>query len=155
MYQGLLHLHNFLRWVILLLLVINVIRHILAMNKPFEAADNKLGLVLMITAHLMLLIGLYQYFAGTNGFRLILENGAAVVMRDPAMRFWAVEHISSMILAIVLITVARGVFRKPITNEAKHKRALLLYVVALILVIAAVPWPFREAIARPLFPGMH
>jgi hypothetical protein len=154
MYQGLLHLHNFLRWIILLLLVINVIRHILAMNKPFESADKKLGLLLMITAHVMLLIGLYQYFAGNNGFRLFLENGAAVVMRDPALRFWAVEHIFSMILAIVFITIARGVFRKPLTNEAKHKRALLLYVIALILVIAAVPWPFREAIARPLFPGM-
>jgi hypothetical protein len=116
MYQGLLHLHNFLRWVILLLLVINVIRHILAMNKPFEAADKKLGLVLMITAHVMLLIGLYQYFAGNNGFGLFIENGAAVVMRDPAMRFWAVEHITSMILAIELITNARRDYRKPLTN---------------------------------------
>jgi len=154
MYQGLLHLHNFLRWVILLLLLVNIIRQVAAMNKPFEKADKKLGLLLMITAHVMLLIGLYQYFAGNNGFRLFTENGAAVVMRDPALRFWAVEHISSMILAIVLITVARGVFRKPITNNAKHKRALLLYVVALILVLAAVPWPFRENVARPLFPGM-
>ena len=154
MYQGILHLHNFLRWVILLLLLVNVIRHVMAMNKPFANADKKLGLVLMITAHVMLLVGLYQYFAGPFGYRLFAENGASVVMKNPALRFWAVEHITSMILAIVLITVARGVFRKPITNEAKHKRALLLYVVALILVIAAVPWPFRENIARPLFPGM-
>ena len=43
---------------------------------------------------------------------------------------------------------------KPLTNQAKHKRALLLYVIALILVLAAIPWPFRENIARPLFPGM-
>ena len=78
-----------------------------------------------------------------------------MVMKNSVLRFWAVEHITSMFLAIVLITVARGVFRKPITNEAKHKRALLLYVVALILVIAAVPWPFREAVGRPWFPGMH
>lgn len=154
MYQGLLHLHNFLRWVILLLLIVNVIRHIMAMNKPFGAGDKKLGLVLMITAHVMLLIGLYQYFAGHNGFSLFAQNGASAVMRDPALRFWAVEHITSMVLAIVLITLARGVFRKPLTNEAKHKRALLLYVIALILVIAAIPWPFREAVARPLFPGM-
>lgn len=154
MYQGFVHLHNLMRWVILILLLLNVFRHLTAGQKPFEAKDKKLGLFLMIAAHIMLLLGLFQYFFGDFGLKLITTNGFAAVMKDSALRFWAVEHITSMILAIVFITVARGVFRKSITDQAKHRRALLLYVVALVLILAAVPWPFRESIARPLFPGM-
>jgi hypothetical protein len=154
MYTGLVHLHNFLRWVILILLVINIIRHITASNQTFGSRDKKLGLMLMITAHIMLLLGLYQYFAGPWGYQLIQNQGMGVVMKNAAYRFWAVEHITGMILSIVLITVARGVYRKAITNQAKHKRALLLYVIALVIILASIPWPFREGIARPLFPGM-
>jgi hypothetical protein len=134
--------------------VVNIIRHLLAMQKPFEPIDKKLGLSLMIAAHIMLLLGLYQYFFGDFGLALVTKNGFAAVMKDPALRFWAVEHITSMIISIVLITIARGVFRKPITSVAKHKRALILYLFALVIILAAVPWPFREAVARPLFPGM-
>jgi hypothetical protein len=154
MYQGLLHLHNFLRWVILLLLLANILRHAIAVNKPFASTDKKLGLVLLIAAHITLLLGLYQYFTGPFGFKLFAENGVGVVMKNFGFRFWAVEHITAMIIAIMLITVARGVFRKPVTDKAKHKKALLLYILALILIIAAIPWPFRGVIARPLFPGM-
>ncbi len=154
MYTGLVHLHNFLRWVILILLIINIVRHITASNQTFGSKDKKWGLMLMITAHIMLLLGLYQYFAGPWGYQLIQNEGMGVVMKNAAYRFWAVEHITGMILSIVLITVARGVYRKTITNQAKHKRALLLYVIALIIILVSIPWPFREGIARPLFPGM-
>ena len=154
MYQGLVHLHNFMRWVILILLIINIGRHIVAINKPFGSQDKRLGLMLMVAAHIMLVLGLYQYFFGSFGYKIIAENGFAVVMKNAALRFWAVEHITAMILGIALITVARGVYRKTITNESKHKRALLLYLISLIIILASVPWPFREGIARPLFPGM-
>jgi hypothetical protein len=60
MYQGLLHLHSLLRWIILVLLVVNIIRHFSASNNPFNSADKKLGLFLMIAAHTTLLLGLYQ-----------------------------------------------------------------------------------------------
>jgi hypothetical protein len=154
MYQGLVHLHNFMRWVILLLLIFNIIRHITASSKPFGAQDKKLGLMLMVAAHITLLLGLYQYFAGDFGFKLIQQYGMGEVMKIASVRFWAVEHITGMILAIALITVARGVFRKVIPDAAKHKRALLLYTIALLLILAVVPWPFREGVARPWFPGM-
>ena len=153
MYQGLLQLHKFMRWVILLLLIFNIVRHLIASSKPFGAPDKKLGLMLMVAAHITLLLGLYQYFAGDFGFKLFQQYGAEA-MKISAVRFWAVEHITGMILAIALITVARGVYRKSITDAAKHKRALLLYVIALVLILAVVPWPFREGVGRPWFPGM-
>lgn len=154
MYNVLLVLHSLLRWVILILLVVNIARHFSAANKPFTGQDKKLGLWLMISAHITLLIGLYQYFAGNLGFSLIESSGFAAVMKDNVARFWAVEHISGMIIAIVLITIGKGVAKKNITDAAKHKRSAWLFLIALLIIIACIPWPGRPGIERPLLPHL-
>ncbi len=156
MYTGLLHLHNLGRWILLILLVVALYKSITGMigNKSFTEGDKKIGLFLMITAHLMLLVGLYQWFVGSWGLKNIQNLGMAAVMKDSVYRFWAVEHITGMLIGIVLITIARGSFRKKISDKAKHSRSFWLYFIALIIIFACVPWPFRDA-ARPLFPGMH
>ena len=150
MYNILLSLHSFLRWVIMLLLLINIIRHIAAVNKPFTSLDKKLGLWLMIAAHITLLIGLYQWFGGGLGFQNIKNNGVHAVMQNGMYRFFAVEHAVGMIIAIIIITVARGVYRKTITDNKKHQRCLTLYVLALLIILAFIPWPGMENIGRPL-----
>ena len=103
MESGLLHLHNFLRWVILFFLLIALIQSLA--KKP---GLRKTSLWLLIASHITLLIGLYQYFTSAVGYKLIQANGFAAVMKDGIMRFWAVEHISGMLIAIILITIARG-----------------------------------------------
>lgn len=157
MYTGLLHLHNLLRWVILILLFVAIFRHLAGMNekREFSNADKKVDLFLMIAAHITLLIGLYQWALGPWGLQNIADLGMGTVMKNKVYRFWGVEHITGMIIGIALITVARGSFRKVMSAEKKHKRALTLLVIALVVIFACVPWPFRGVeIARPLFPGM-
>ncbi len=154
MYQGLLHLHSLLRWIILVLLVVNIIRHFSASNNPFNSADKKLGLFLMIAAHTTLLLGLYQWFTGDLGLHKIQEIGMAAAMKDNVHRFWIVEHITGTILAVLLITIGRGVAKKSMPDAAKHKRSAIIYLIALIIILAVVPWPFRAGIGRPWFPGM-
>ncbi len=48
-----LHLHSFLRWVILILLLVAVYRHFVSRHQAFTAGHRKTGLFLMITADLM------------------------------------------------------------------------------------------------------
>lgn len=143
MESGLLHLHNFLRWVIFFFLVLSLFQ---ALGK--KQGLKKTSLWLLIASHITLVIGLYQYFTSAVGFKLIQANGFGAVMKDSIMRFWAVEHITGMLIAIILITIARG----------KAKRGgypVALYLLALLIILAVVPWPFRElGIARPWFPGM-
>lgn len=155
MYTGLLHLHNLMRWVILILLVIAIIRHFSGFSnkKAFTAGDTKIDLFLMISAHITLLIGLYQWFVGPWGLKNISANGMGAVMKDPVQRFFAVEHLAGMLIAIVLITIGRGVAKKSMPDVAKHRKAFWMFVIALVLIVASIPWPGREA-ARPLFPGM-
>jgi L-asparagine transporter-like permease len=152
MYNFILGLHNLLRWIIILLLLINIIRHFAAIQKPFAAIDKKLGLWLMIAAHTQLLIGLYEWLAGAWGLHNITNNGMGQVMQNSTERFFAVEHLVSMLIAIALITIARGIFRKQLPDAKKHRRCILLYVIALIIIIAMVPWPGMEGIDRSLVP---
>ncbi len=156
MYTGLLHLHNLLRWIILILLLVALFRHLAGMNnkRAVSAGDKKVDLFLMIAAHITLLVGLYQWIAGPWGLKLITENGMGVVMKNSAYRFFAIEHLTGMLIAIVLITIGRGKVKRAVDYTA-HKKAFWFFLLALIVILAAVPWPFREAVARPLFPGMH
>ena len=144
MESGLLHLHSFMRWIILFFLLIALIQ---AFGK--KAGLKKTSLWLLISAHITLLIGLYQYFTGAFGYKLIQANGFATVMKDSALRFWGVEHITGMLIAIILITIARGKAKR-----SNYGAASWLYLFALIIILAVVPWPFREIIGRPWFPGL-
>jgi hypothetical protein len=60
-----------------------------------------------------------------------------------------------MLLAILFITLGYGMAKKQVEDAVKFKKALRYFILALILILAAVPWPFRgDIIGRPLFPGM-
>lgn len=154
MYTGLVHLHNFLRWVILLLLIIAIVRHLTGMTgkKPFTNGDKKTGLFLMIVANVQFVLGLIQWFIGDWGYKILKNSeGMGEVMKIPERRFWVIEHPIGMLIAIALISIGRGVAKKNLPDANKHKRAFWLFLIALILIIATVPWPGRIGIERPLF----
>jgi len=155
MYQGMLHLHSFLRWVILILLLIAVYKNFADRNKPFTNGHRKTGLFLMITADLMLLVGLYQWITGPWGLKSIQGNGMRVVMKDATLRFFAIEHMVGMIIGIILIHIGYAFSKKNIPDTVKHKRAVLFFGLALLIILVFIPWPFRGVGAgRTWFPGM-
>ena len=156
MQTGLLHLHNLLRWIILVLLLLSILKSYTGMTskKAFEASDKKIWLFTMIAAHITLLLGLYQWLLGRYGLFTYVKPEGISMMKDPYLRFFQMEHPVSMILAILLITLGYGMAKKNVDDQTKYKKAFRYFVLALVLILAAVPWPFRELVARPLFPGM-
>lgn len=141
---GILGLHSLLRWIILIFLLINISRNFFNRTDEYLPIDRSWNLRLVIITHINFLIGLFQYFYGEKGYALIKEYGMASVMKDSTMRFWVVEHITGMLIAIVLITISGSISKKPSDDgKAKHKKLLWLYLVALIVIIASIPWPFR------------
>ncbi|HEY0298049.1 MAG TPA: hypothetical protein VGB84_02420 [Arachidicoccus sp.] len=144
MQKGLLDLHNLLRWIILILLIANIVKNYVSVNKPFTNGDKKLGLWLMICAHTTFLVGLIVLIIDFTH----LQAGAPV-MQDSVLRRKFVEHPVAMLIAIVLITIGRGVFRKNITDAKKHKKAANLFLLALIIILAMIPWATSS-----LVPGM-
>lgn len=143
LYSAMVHLHSVGRWIILLLLLFAIINSLLAGNRPYIRSDNRLGLLLTIFADLMLVIGIYLWFAGEKGYHLIQQYGMTAVMKDPAQRFFAIEHMAGMIIAVILIHIGKAQGRRPIGDRAKHRRTMIFYLVALLIILASVPWPFR------------
>jgi len=140
-----LHLHNVLRWVILILLLVTLYQ---AFAKKESIRSSSLWL--MIAAHTMLLIGLYQVIAGRFGILKGLPESVPSLMKDSFYRFYWVEHPILMVVAIVLITLARGKVK-----ALNYKTAGWLLLIALIFILVAIPWPFREVgVNRAWFPGM-
>ena len=130
MYTGLLHTHAMLRYVVLILLVIAIFKALTAGARVYTEGDRKLNLFAMISAHVQLLIGLILY--AVSPYRNFSQ------MSDPIIRYWSVEHISIMILALVLITVGHSKSKKATDSHAKHKAIALFYALGLIVILVGI-----------------
>lgn len=143
-YTLLLHLHSIGRWIVLLLLLFAIFNSMVAGNRPWIRTDARTGTILVIFADLMFLLGLVLWFFGSRGYKLIETFGMSGVMKDPSNRFFAVEHIAMMLIAIILLHIGKAQARKPIGDRAKHRRTLIFYLLALIIILVSIPWPFRS-----------
>lgn len=143
MYTGLLHLHSTLRYVVLILLVVAIVKSLIGWfsGKGFDKTDDRIGLFLMASAHLQLVIGLALYFISPIVEVALADMGAA--MKDANLRFWAVEHLTMMIVAIIVITVGRISTKKAATDLKKHQRSAIFYAIAFALIMNAIPWVDR------------
>jgi hypothetical protein len=148
-------LHSWLRWILLVLLLASIVKSLSGFSgkKALTAGDKKLWLFTMISAHTTLLIGIILVLFGRFGvFTTTLPAGTSV-MKDTFYRFYWVEHPLMMIIAITLITIGRGQAKKSIPDAAKYKKAFWFFLIALLVILAAIPWPGREIIGRPYIPG--
>nr|WP_294899212.1 cytochrome B [uncultured Pedobacter sp.] len=130
MYTGLLHLHSILRYVVLILVLLSIFQALAAGNKPYTEANKKVNLFALISAHTQLLIGLVLYF--------ISPKVDFSQMSDPITRYWNVEHISMMILAIILITIGYSKSKKAVEAKAKHRAIYVYYTIAIVVVLLAI-----------------
>lgn len=143
LYTFLVHLHSIGRWIVLILLIIAIFNSMVAGKRPYIRTDARTGLILTIFADLMLLIGLALWFLGPKGYALIQQSGMAEVMRDPVQRFFVMEHNVGMLIAIVLIHIGKAQGKKAIADRAKHRRTMIFYLLALLIILVSIPWPFR------------
>jgi len=134
MYTGLLHTHSLLRYLILIALLVVIIKAIIGLTnkQPFTKLDNKLSLYLFIFTHTQLLVGLILYFVSP-----FVKFGSET-MSDKATRYWTVEHVFGMLVAVVLITLARSTSKRMTDDAAKHKRMFIFNFVALVVIITMI-----------------
>ena len=150
MYELVLLLHSWLRWGVLIAAVLATLTAFTI--KPgirgSEQAD-RWGLILMIALDLQMLLGLLLYLALSPATTAIFNDFGAA-MREPVARFWAVEHISLMLAAVVLVHVGRVLGRKASLPASRRSRLLVCVVIAWLAIVVATPWPGLRA-GRPLF----
>jgi hypothetical protein len=148
--QVLLVIHNLLRWFILLFGVWTVFTAISGSisKRAFAPSDSRSNFLFMLGMDLQLLVGLGLYFSAVWFDRLkhLGDN-----MKDANLRFFTMEHEFLMILAWILVHAGRVVVKKAPVSAVKFKRSLIFFGISLLLILIAMPWPFREAVARPWF----
>jgi len=139
MYNILVHAHSGLRWIVLILLLLAIGNSLIKWlgKKPFGAGDQKINLFAMSSTHLQFLIGLVLYFISP---KVIFE---AEAMKNPTMRFFLVEHLSIMILAIAAITIGYSRAKRISEDGKKFRTAFIFFLIGLILILAGIPWPFQ------------
>lgn len=141
MYTGLLHAHNGFRWLVLLALVISVVLAISGWlgKREWKKTDNLFNLILVIFTDLQFLVGLVLYAFVSPITKAAFQNFGAA-MKNPDLRFYAVEHILLMVVALVLIHIGRSKSKKASSPEKKHRTAAIFYTLSLVLILAGIPW---------------
>jgi len=144
MYTGLLHTHSLVRWIMLILLIMTVFRAYNGWksNRTFTSGDKKLTLFTLIFSHVQLLIGFLLYMVSPIVQSAMADMGAA--MKDKMLRFWAVEHIMTMIIAIIIITVGHALAKRATNDTQRFKRIFTYFLAGLILILITIPWPFLQ-----------
>ncbi len=155
MAKGLLDLHNLLRWILLILLLLSIFKAFAGWRskKAFSQGDRKTWLFTLIAAHINLLVGLYLWLWGRYGMLTTTAPPEGVTKSKFHLFFW-IEHPAMMILSVIMITLAYRVAKKNLPDSVKYARVLWLFIVALLFILVAIPWPFRHDIGRPWLPGM-
>lgn len=156
MQTGLLHTHNILRWLVLLFGLLSLITGMRGLNgkKEFTNGDKRTAFYFLIVCDLQLLLGLALYFIGDMGYKMMQSMPMSDVMKTPAVRFWAIEHPIGMLLAIIMVHIGYAGTKGNKPHGKKFRMLFWCTLIALILIAATIPWPFRELVARPMFPGM-
>jgi uncharacterized membrane protein len=134
MYSFFKNFHSGFRYIVLALILIAIIQSIVGWlgKKPYTDGNRKMNLFALISAHTQLLIGLVLYFLSP------LVQFAGSTMKNAELRYWTVEHLVMMLVAILLITIGHSRSKKATTPEAKHKAIAIFYILAVVVIVVAI-----------------
>ncbi|MBK7233638.1 MAG: hypothetical protein IPH93_15590 [Saprospiraceae bacterium] len=151
MYEVLLNLHSWLRWFVLGLAIIVIYQNYNGWKsgKVYTNQDKKLNTYLMILLHSQLVIGLLLYFGVSPIMKDILSDFGAS-MKNSSLRFWSIEHLFGMVLAIIIAQIGASKAKKQTTDAQKYKTGFVYFSIALFLILLMIPWGFWNE-ARPYF----
>ncbi|MES2828959.1 MAG: cytochrome B [Bacteroidota bacterium] len=145
MYSILRSAHSGWRYIVIILLVLALVQAISGWlgKKPYTEGNRKLNVFALISAHIQLLFGLVLYFMN-DWYKA--DSSVAIG------RYWKMEHIGMMVLAIILITYGNARSKKTAdVGPVRHRNIALYFGLALVLIIAAVLAMVKADPTRSLF----
>lgn len=147
-YATLLTIHSWMRWVVILTGLGAFARGAAGSSgrKSWTPADDRAGFWFVTALDLQLLLGLLLYAFFNLTHHPFSDPGAT--MKDPALRFWAVEHLAGMVIGVALAHIGRVRSRKA-DSLRRHKVVAIFFGLSLLVILASIPWP-GTANARPL-----
>ena len=150
LYTSLLHLHNVLRWAVILFALWALFRHFTGWlgKGGWLPADQKASKWYPIALDIEFTIGLILYLGVSPMMRAAFSDMQAA-MHVPEIRFFLVEHISAVFAAVAIAHVGKVRAMRMTDSVKRHKTLFFWYLISFALVMSRIPWN------RALFPGMH
>ncbi|OZI10170.1 hypothetical protein BWI93_00110 [Siphonobacter sp. BAB-5385] len=147
-YTVFLSIHSWLRWVVLILAVLTLARSARGVSSRslYTDADRKAGLFFMISCDVQLLVGLVLYLGLSPVGLAAFQTEGLNPMKESGIRYYAVEHIAIMIVALALVHIGYSKAKKATSDLVKHKSSLIFFGIALVLMLSRIPFS-----TRPLF----
>jgi hypothetical protein len=142
MYSTALVLHSWLRWAVLALALLATVRGIQGRlgHGAWTPGHRRLNLMATIAIDVQFLIGLSLYLF-LSPFTTEAFGDFGTAMSTPALRYWAVEHVTLMVVALALAHVGNVSARKAASDDARHLRTAIFFGAVLLLTLAGTPWP--------------
>jgi len=139
MYPTLSDLHHYLAYAVLLLVTLFTFFSLWGWlnRRKFRTRDKKFGLAAMLAVHIQFTLGLILYLVSPTVQQAFKDFGLA--MKSSNLRLYTLEHPLVMLIAAVLITVAR-IKTKRIDSNSAHKTNFILYTISLLLILSRIPW---------------
>ena len=141
MYSTVKMLHSYWAYLVLVMIVIATFNALIKHfgKKEYEAKDFRIALFTLIVSHIMLLMGVVLFFTA-DYLSVISDMGMGAIMKNAALRSNIIEHPITMILAVAFITIGYSKHKKKLTSAGKLKPLAIFYTLALVLVLAKIPW---------------
>jgi hypothetical protein len=151
MYLSLLPIHSLLRWLVLISLLFAIYRAYTGWrnNKTFTKFDNSIRHITATIVHIQLIVGLWLYFISPIVNYFLNNINEAIHLRE--VRFFGMEHITVMFVAITVITIGSAKAKRKTNNQEKFKTMFIWYSIGLLLILSSIPWEFSPLISRPYF----
>lgn len=143
-------IHSWLRWVVLglgLWLLIVGARGMRG-DAQWGPSPERVHVRFIAVLDVQFLLGLCLYFfLSPLSTAAMHDFGAA--MKNPPLRFFGVEHIFTMLIAVAVAHIGR-VRSKRKSGSARYRSTFRTQLAWLVLTLIAIPWPMLD-IGRPLF----
>lgn len=149
MYLPLLTIHNAMRWVVMVLLLVSIYRAFRGyrLKSVFSAGDNALRHWTATTVQLQMLIGFVLYF--NSPFVSSFWHGENTQDVGQGEVFFAIVHLSLMFVAVTVLSVGSALTKRRPTAKQKYATMLLWFCASLLIILIAIPWPFSPLAQRP------
>ncbi len=133
MYPVVLFLHNLVRWIVLIIAVVALVRAYLGwlQLREWTEADRRVGVFFTSALDTQLLLGIV----------LVLLRGISTLGTT------LYEHVIPMIVAVIIVHMGSAMVKRTAEAVHKHRRAALWYTLGFLIVLLSIPW------AQPLIRG--
>lgn len=149
-YSITLFLHSWMRWAVVISALLVIVQAFRGWSGgvAWDATKARFASWFVNTTSIQLVLGLVLY-----GFLSPITTAAfsnmGNAMKDSVIRFWAVEHMSMMVVAVALAHIGAGRIKKATDDQAKHRAAAIFFTIAIVVILVSIPW--AGLTARPLF----